>query len=132
MRTTFRACRFAVATSVILIASCVDSQTESTQFCEINSAESEPPRILALVLEDMSNASVVAALGEPDYSPTDGQYYFSTEGSCLADGPGTAAAICGFVLEFRDYELIVDKSPYLPEEKSDWQLQSCSWGGIGE
>ncbi|NIA28232.1 MAG: hypothetical protein GWP02_09260 [Desulfobulbaceae bacterium] len=85
-----------------------------------------------MITENMSYANAVAVLGEPDHSPTEGQYYFATEGTCWADGPETPVATCGFVLEFRDYDRIVEKSPYLPRMRSDWELQSCSWGGIGE
>lgn len=62
-------------------------------------------------------------LGEENYSPIDGQYYFSTGGDCPLDDTEHLGG-CGVVAEFRDYSVE-------PLKVTD-RLKACSWGGIGE
>ena len=80
----------------------------------------------------MRYAEAVDVLGEPDYSPTEGQYYHSTGEHCTTDGGPDAP--CGFVLEYRiiEYGGSNGISVKLPDNIEDYRLQSCSWGGIGE
>ena len=71
----------------------------------------------------MSKRELEALLGPADYSPIDGQFYFSTGGECPLGGTDRLAP-CGLVADFRDYgsgEAVLTES-----------LQSCWWGGIGE
>jgi hypothetical protein len=71
----------------------------------------------------MSKAELEAVLGQADYSPADGLYYFSTGGDCpLDDGQRTAS--CGVVADFRTTG---STEPELTDT-----LQSCTWGAIGE
>ena len=73
----------------------------------------------------MSYTDVVKILGEPDYSPTEGQFYHATEGRCTAGG-GPAAS-CGFVLEYRIIEYGGDGIVVtLPDDREEYRLQGCS------
>jgi hypothetical protein len=45
----------------------------------------------------MPRSKVVSILGEPDYSPVDGQYYYSS------DKTNSKGVIIGLVVEYRKY-----------------------------
>ena len=72
----------------------------------------------------MSLAALKAVLGEPDYSPVEGQYVFYTGQGCKLEGTELVSP-CGFITEFRRPSV----SGGLEVTDS---LQSCSWGAIGE
>ena len=89
------------------------------------------PEAITQIRLGMSYPEVVKILGEPDYSPTEGQFYYATEGRCAIDG-GPAAS-CGFVLEYRIIEYGGDRIVVtLPDNREEYRLQGCSWGAIGE
>jgi len=91
--------------------------------CAIEGPEQRvPPEVWQIHL-GMSKAELSGLLGEEDYSPTDGQYYFSTGGECPLEGTDLMAP-CGVVAEFR-----ADKDGELQVTDA---LQSCWWGAIGE
>ena len=75
----------------------------------------------------MSKAQLEAVLGEADYSPTDGQYYFSTGGDCPLEDTDREAP-CGVVAEFR---ITTYGASTIDIVLTD-SLQGCWWGGIGE
>ena len=128
----------------LTLVSCWADERSSKPICEIRSPETEPPVSITLIDDQMPYGDVIAILGEPDYSPTEGQYYYTTGGDCSLPTSGGRYALCGFVLEYRDYDRMVEldpippdnsrryRAPFLPDDRSDWRLQSCSWGGIGE
>ena len=129
----------------LTLASCRADPRSSESFCKITSPGVEPPDSISLIYDQMPYVDTVSILGELGYSPTEGQYYYATGGDCSLDGSGGHNARgCGYVLEYRDYERQVEPEfvhpdnsrrftiPFLPDNKSDWRLQSCSWGGIGE
>lgn len=96
-------------------------QIEAQQ-CSIQGPAALMPEEVGRIHLGMSKASLEALMGEPAYSPTAGQYYFSTGGKCPLDEERFAA--CGVVADFQDYsgaDSIVTDS-----------LQSCWWGAIGE
>lgn len=80
------------------------------------------PKTINSIRIGMTRARVEAILGEPDYSPVDGQYYFSTPGDCEMV-PGVAAG-CGYIIDYRDFS----KDPV----RDTGRVTGCSWGGIGE
>jgi outer membrane protein assembly factor BamE (lipoprotein component of BamABCDE complex) len=49
----------------------------------------------------MQRKEVERLLGEPDYSPIDGQYYYSSNRSAYAEDQGREVAI-GVVVDYRD------------------------------
>ena len=79
-----------------------------------------PERVLRIRL-GMTKREVQVLVGQASYSPVDGVYYHATGGGCRLESTGQAAP-CGVIADFR-------KAP-------DWrvtdQLQSCTWGAIGE
>lgn len=74
----------------------------------------------------ISRAELERILGEADYSPAEGQFYFSTGGECPLEDADREAP-CGVVAEFRrtTHDATLGRVP------TD-SLQSCWWGGIGE
>jgi hypothetical protein len=92
--------------------------------CRIEGPASLMPEKVKRVQLGMSKGELENVLGEADYSPGEGQFYFSTGGDCPLHGSDRLAA-CGVVAEFRDYRNGSDA--VLTES-----LQSCWWGGIGE
>jgi len=96
----------------------------STVGCGIASPEHLLPERVKRIHLGMSKAELEGVLGEADYSPTDGQFYFSTGGDCQLEGADRLAP-CGVVAEFRKYS--GDHDPVVTDS-----LQSCSWGAIGE
>ena len=128
----------------LTLVSCGADQQSAELFCEITSPEVEPPDSISLIYDQMPYVDIVSILGERHYSPTEGQYYYDTGGRCSVPTSGGRYAPCGYVLEYRDYERRVElelvhpnnsrryTTPFLPDNKLDWRLQGCSWGGIGE
>lgn len=70
--------------------------------------------LLAEMRESMPQQQVEQLLGSPDYSPTEGQFYYSTD---RQDSLG------------RTYGLVVD---YRTDERLTEQLQEYWFGAIGE
>lgn len=69
----------------------------------------------------MPRKDVERLLGRPNYSPTEGQYYYGSDASCSHDVENPSAP-CGVVVDYR-------KPPeYTPTE----YLQSCWFGAIAE
>lgn len=81
--------------------------------CAIEGPADRVPDAVGQLRLGMSKAEVERHLGPADYSPVEGQYYFSTGGDCPLDDEGREAS-CGVVAEFRP------------------GLASCWWGAIGE
>lgn len=81
--------------------------------CRIEGPADSVPDAVGELRLGMSKAEVERHLGPADYSPVEGQYYFSTGGDCPLDDEGREAS-CGVVAEFRP------------------DLASCWWGAIGE
>jgi hypothetical protein len=92
--------------------------------CSIEGPAHLIPEKVRRIQLGMSKAALEHLLGEADYSPSEGQFYFSTGGDCPLEDTDRLAA-CGIVAEFRDYRNGSDA--VLTES-----LQSCRWGGIGE
>jgi hypothetical protein len=74
----------------------------------------------------MTKVELERVLGEADYSPVDGQFYFSTGGDCPLEDAGRDAP-CGVVADFRRSTNEATAETVLTDS-----LQSCWWGGIGE
>lgn len=79
------------------------------------------PHELREVRIGMSKLAVERVLGEADYSPAPGLFYFSTGGDCPLDDMGREAS-CGVVAEFH----------VEPTSGINGTLHSCTWGAIGE
>lgn len=111
---------FALLLLLGLIAGC--SEPIERPGCSIQGpAELLPPEVRRIQL-GMDRTSLEALMGEPDYSPIEGQYYFSTGGECPIDDERTAS--CGVVVDFRDYSSA--------DSILTGSLQSCWWGAIAE
>jgi hypothetical protein len=91
--------------------------------CDIRNPKQPMPAALDRVRLGISRKDLESILGKSDYSPTKGQYYFSTGGSCPIEGTTTTSA-CGVVADFR---LLSGSDTQLTDS-----LQSCFWGAIGE
>ena len=130
--------------AVIVTSSCAAQDTDVRALCKNDGPEADPPATFEQIRLGMSYDEVFEILGEPGYSPTRGQIYSYTGDGCFADGPMTPLVGCGFIMEFRYFENMVEdepilpgdpccyKSPYLPDRTSEWTLKACRWGGIGE
>ena len=120
--------------ALALLANSVAGSDDSTEeiHCDVWSPANSLPDAITQIRLGMSYSEVVKILGEPDYSPVEGQYYHSTGGSCATDGGPDVA--CGFVLEYRIivYGSNEGISVTLPNTKEEYRLQGCSWGGISE
>ena len=92
--------------------------------CSVAGPEHLMPEKVGRIHLGMSQAELESVLGEADYSPTDGQFYFSTGADCPLEGADRLAP-CGVVAEFREYS---DGGDAVLTES----LQSCWWGAIGE
>lgn len=90
--------------------------------CHVDGPRELIPDTFEKVKIGMTFQELEQVLGKPDYSPTNGQYYYSTEGRCPLNGDTGMMVTCGYVIEFR-------KSG---EEEVKSNIQSCSWGAIGE
>jgi hypothetical protein len=96
----------------------------TTAGCSIEGPQHPVPEQVNRIHLGMSKAELEGVLGEADYSPTDGQFYFSTGGDCPLENADRLAP-CGVVAEFREYS--DGRDPVLTDS-----LQSCWWGAIGE
>lgn len=121
MRRLPERCRIWVTLLAVICAgaSC-SSRVAST--CETDSPSALMPKSFDSIRIGMTKAEAEAILGPPDYSPIDGQYYFSTGGDCEV-APDRMAS-CGFIIEYRDHS----KSP----GEDTGRIVECRWGGIGE
>jgi hypothetical protein len=79
-----------------------------------------PERVLRIRL-GMSKRDVQTLIGQAAYSPIEGQYYHPTGGKCPLEATGRTAP-CGVIADFR--------KP--PDFRVTDELQSCTWGAIGE
>jgi hypothetical protein len=113
----------AASFSVLLIV-CVTACHPQTDVpgCEISGPEVLLPERVKQVRLGMTKNELEDVLGQADYSPVEGQYYFSTGGNCPLD-EGDRVASCGVVAEFRDYS---------NDGVLTGSLQTCRWGAIGE
>ena len=59
-------------------------------------------RIHDHLVKGMPRAEVERLLGEPDYSPTEGQYYYSSDKKAASDGTDRPPATIGLVVDYRD------------------------------
>jgi hypothetical protein len=117
--------RNAYSAMLALLAVCfAGCQAETNAVgCTIEGPNHLIPEKVRHVQLGMSKGELESVLGEADYSPTEGQFYFSTGGDCPLEGSDRPAA-CGVVAEFRESngsDLVLTES-----------LQACWWGGIGE
>jgi hypothetical protein len=94
-----------------------------SEACELNGPPAQAPAAVKKLRLGISKFDLEAALGQADYSPIDGQYYFTTGGDCFVEGSDHRAP-CGVVADFRK------------DEGSDFKvtqsMQSCWWGAIAE
>jgi hypothetical protein len=107
----------------VLIATCLAMGCERpapSAGCELAGPPSLLPASVRQVRVGMSKPALESVLGESDYSPIEGQHYFSTGGDCPLEGTDRMAP-CGVIAEFRG-----------PDHKPTTVLQSCRWGAIGE
>jgi len=114
--------QLALAILIAVAAAGAASAPKVGSLCESDGPLSLRPKSYDSIHIGMTRAQVEGILGSPDYSPIDGQDYFSTHGECEV-APGRTAG-CGFVIEYRDYS----KSPL----RDTGRVVECSWGGIGE
>lgn len=112
-----------LVSSFALSGSVHAAEQDVKQGCIVDGPVELIPPQLAQIRLGMSKRALESVLGEPDYSPAEGQYYFSTGGDCPL-GSENRSAGCGVVAGFRKLN------------GSDVQLtdalQSCSWGAIAE
>lgn len=91
--------------------------------CNLNAPEALAPPAALQVRTGMSLNELELLLGPASYSPSAGQYYFSTGGDCPLDEDGRTAS-CGLVADFR-----ADRGDDIVVTPA---LRSCWWGAIGE
>lgn len=120
-----KAMRTAYPAPIALVAVCITACTAQppSAGCTIQGPQERVPEQVQRVRLGMTRAELEALLGPADYSPTEGQFYFSTGGDCPLEGSDRLAS-CGVVAEFRDYgsgDAVLTES-----------LRSCWWGAIGE
>ena len=92
-----------------------------TAGCSVNGPAQLLPASVKRVRLGMSKVELERLLGEANYSPIEGQYYFSTGGECPLEEANRTAP-CGVVADFRRG----------PDARLTTSLQSCTWGAIGE
>lgn len=108
---------FGCVASALLLGGGSGAISATQPFCEIHGPTDRAPPTIHRLRAGMSRADVQKILGEPDYSPARGQYYFATGGGCELE-PGRIAP-CGYVLEFGGAAAASG-------------LVTCWWGAIGE
>lgn len=108
---------FAIVASALLLGGGSGTANAAQPFCEIHGPADRAPATIHRLQAGMSRAEVEKILGEHDYSPARGQFYFATGGGCELE-PGRIAP-CGYVLDF---------SGAAPTST----LVSCWWGAVGE
>jgi len=91
--------------------------------CTIHGPSQLMPSDLKRVYLGMSKADLEAVLGQADYAPAVGVYYYSTGGDCPLDNDHRSSS-CGVVADF--------SKPDSTEPELTDVLQSCSWGAVGE
>ena len=91
--------------------------------CTVDGPSPLMPEVVRQVRLGMSKDALEHVLGHADYSPTEGQYYFSTGGDCPVEDSGRQSS-CGVVADFKDYR---GRDAVLSAT-----LQSCRWGAIAE
>ena len=110
-----------MALGIALLVACGEGPIAG---CLVRGEKDNAPASLDQIQLRMSLAALKVVLGEPDYSPVEGQYVFYTGPGCKPDRTDPTSH-CGFIAEFRRPSV----SGGL--EVTD-ALQSCSWGVIGE
>ena len=118
----FRAGCLVVGAAVALLAGCQTVQPAAA--CQVDGPEALLPANVLQVRTGMSRDALERLMGEPDYSPAEGQYYFSTGGDCPLGIDGHAAP-CGLVASFGLAE-------GADGVRVPGRLASCWWGAIGE
>lgn len=97
--------------------------TTHQPLCDMQGPVELIPAQVKQVRPGMAQSELENVLGQADYSPTAGVFYFSTGGDCpLAETERLVS--CGLVADFLDYsngDAVLTTS-----------LQSCWWGGIAE
>jgi len=116
-----RSLAFGLAIVAASLSTSACGPREPAAGCVISGPTRLAPAALKQVRLGMSRADLEKALGKADYSPIEGQYYFSTGGMCPLEDTGRTAP-CGVIAEFRA----------APDYKITPALQSCTWGAIGE
>lgn len=111
-----------VFTAALLSACNVESPPER---CRIEGPNHLIPSGVRVLRLGMTKDKVESILSETvAYSPTEGQYYYSTGGECPLDDAGRVAP-CGVVAEFR---AVAQED----EASTVATMQLCRWGAIGE
>ncbi len=105
----------------VLLAAC-QARTDAVG-CGIDGPEPLLPERVRQVRLGMSLIELEGLLGQADYSPVEGLFYFSTGGDCPLDDADRFAP-CGVVADFRDQ----GRGDPVPTAS----LQACRWGAIGE
>ncbi len=124
--TSTKAMTVAHSAVLVLLAVCFagcHAKTSSVG-CEVQGPERLMPEKVSRVRLGMTKEALENVLGPADYSPAEGQFYFSTGGDCPLEETDRLAS-CGVVAEFRDYN---DSGDGVLSDS----LQSCWWGAIGE
>ena len=87
---------------IVLLAACSSSLLEdaSAQY-----KRDKEYRSLQVIVENLSKGmprkDVERLLGEPDYSPTNGQYYYSSSQSAYSKDQGRSVPV-GLIVDYRD------------------------------
>ncbi|KPJ87743.1 MAG: hypothetical protein AMJ53_17680 [Gammaproteobacteria bacterium SG8_11] len=112
-----------ISVSFVLVACADQSVQQASASYKKNHDYASLERIVAHLNKGMKREKVENLLGEPDYSPTEGQYYYSSDRREAIEGTdqGTREVSVGLVVEYRD------KNENLTNELQEFQL-----GAIGE
>lgn len=111
----------ALALAAFLLSGC--NMEPPPERCRIEGPNHLIPGGVRVLRLGMTRDKVESILSEPvAYSPSEGQYYYSTGGDCPLGDSGRVAP-CGVVAEFRAVE---------PESGTRETMQSCRWGALGE
>ena len=112
--------RWTYLVGVVLLvqaSACACSLKVQKRFCKMEVPPDRVPATSKQIRSGMSRADVEEILGKSNYSPMQGQHYYSTGGVCEV-APGRSVP-CGYVLEYEGDDL-------------DARLDSCWWGGVAE
>ena len=113
-------------TAAVLLASGSSHAAKSAEaFCGIEGPRNLVPPTIHKLHFGMKPEQIEKVLGKPDYSPTRGQYYFFTGGTC--EVVEALQIPCGFVLNFANDQSADDENP-----SAGATLEGCWWGPIGE
>ena len=113
-----------LATTLLALAASACQLARPAPGCSIEGPDALVPAQVREIRLGMDRAELEALLGPPDYSPAQGQYYFSTGGDCPLGVDGHAAS-CGVVASFA----ASDDGDGAPAAGT---LEACWWGAIGE